>query len=420
MALVLNPVTGLYETDSTPGGSGSQKLWSNFDDLTERSGGGLLNPRKFGVKADGVTDDTAAWATAIAAWKASGQFWGIAVPRGTSLISGTLLFSEIVGLTLAGAGPRQNLGSGYDAHDRASVLKVASAGGMNGVPMLDFYKCHDVLCSGFTLVGNTTDTVTASASAGIRYRSSAGAWGNSQFEVHRVHFHRLVNGFQAGDDSGTYAANDAETRHRGCKFATVTNAYRIQHNQSVNHLIEQPDFNTVTNGLYLARANVSGGGAGGRITMRDVVCYYVDRVAYAVYGGTNSGVNIIDGCRFDNPSVGGKRTKILEMESGSSGGSYWDIRAVTDTVPNVAGGARVILQNGGLVRMTGCMQLCGPGGPLATLAASSGSCFIEVTGCEVPEVLAQIVTVTGTPASCRYNIHDNHSAGVPHGQSWRQ
>ncbi|BDP43390.1 hypothetical protein DAETH_33590 (plasmid) [Deinococcus aetherius] len=108
--------------------------------------GNAVDVRSFGAKGDGVTDDTAALNRAAAG--AAGK--DILFPAGTYLVSGPVVFANLNGRTVSGAG---------------ATIKAAPSWVQRGrdIGILTFRNARDVTIRGFTLQGFANRNISAFA-----------------------------------------------------------------------------------------------------------------------------------------------------------------------------------------------------------------------------------------------------------------
>lgn len=175
-------------------------------------------PTWWGAVGDGVTDDSAAFASAIAAATASTPPKRIYIPGGyTYLINSTLTVTAAQGLHIYGDGKR------------ATTLKAGAS--MAGIPIFKFVRSRE--CS-ITRMRLTCDG-SHIPSAGIEFRQESPSGGiiSTANLVDHVYFDLLARGVQM--TAATDSNNDLHTINE-CVFSNLTTAgISIEHANSLVH-----------------------------------------------------------------------------------------------------------------------------------------------------------------------------------------
>ncbi len=420
MSLTQNQAN-IYLADSTPPGAGSQKWNANFEEVSKYRMP-CIDARHFGVTADGSTDDTDDLTSALEEASDQREGFGLILPVGSIKISDTLPAELMSGLRVFGAGSPITLSVNGSQNDRTTRIVASSSSAFASKPMISLLRTHSTLLDGFALIGNP-DSSTPAAESGIEVASVDG-FGSAALMTRGMGFFRCVRGIRMGD--GTQFSNDSETLHLQPTFRECTHGWYGSHSQSVNHVFVQPNFNTVTNCFRLAsdHPSTASKASPGHLLIQNAVTYAVDRFIYAANGNSQGGRSFVHGLRMDGPVPGHNRPVVFEMESTTLGGkSRWTFSGIEDKAVRASGGARFILYYGCHIRITDSQLLCGADGPLVKLiGVTDNRAFVEITGCDLPDNLDQIIDPTSIAP--RYNIHNNHDGGVNHtgttGTGWRQ
>lgn len=126
----------------------------------------IVSVKDFGAQGDGITDDTAAFAAAIAASKQ------IYIPEGTYIVD-TIELLDVNGYVIEGASNTGAILKGKSTSSRVLDVRGSSPGGLNTYNVFKNF-CIDT---------SAMNTVTPGAAVGIRLINT---WGNSFYDIRQL------------------------------------------------------------------------------------------------------------------------------------------------------------------------------------------------------------------------------------------
>lgn len=213
---------GRYDVKFTGGGLPAPLTAGDFMLFDEESIWLNVRNAQFGARGDGATDDSYAFAAAVAALPTTtcGQ---ILVPPGSYLINSTVVFSNLQGAVIKGMGMR------------ASIIIPGNS--LVGLPMFQFKDCRDCTIENIRFYGNTGNA----PSSCIEFRNVAGG---SVAPTNNMVFRCLFGSATAASIErgihfvGDVDANNDDHKIEFCYFANFSiAAIHIGHSSSLSHQV---------------------------------------------------------------------------------------------------------------------------------------------------------------------------------------